>query len=212
MRVTALAVAALALAVSTGCASRPQHQDGSAAPAGSPGPSAPASAAPSGTPTASAPATSGAPTTSTGDTTPARCQISQITADIEQFERPGQSGASQSARVKFTNTGNSCTMSGYIGLQLLANGQPRETRLVHAGGPPQTVTLHKGGVAWALIDWMFTPDPDETDTDPICAPRPTGALVAPPGASGSIRVAEDFGTLCRHGQVYTSPVSTTRPV
>ena len=215
MRVVLLAVAALSLAAATGCSNGPQRQEGAAAPAGAPTPSVSESALPAvSSPTVTSPtnaSTRGATGSSTGVAAPGRCQASQLTGDIEQFERPGQAGASQSARVRLTNKGARCTMSGYIGLQLLANGKPRETSLVHAGGSPKRLTLDRGQTAWALIDWMFTPDPDEQDTEPMCAPKPTAALVTPPGVAGTIRITENFGTLCRHGEIYTSSVTTTRP-
>jgi hypothetical protein len=58
---------------------------------------------------------------------------------------------------------------------------------------------------------MFTPDAEEENTEPLCAPKPVAALVTPPGAAGTIRITEDFGAVCRHGEVYTSPVTTARP-
>lgn len=212
MRVTVLAVAAaLALTVATGCADKPRHEAGPAAPAGSPSTStsAPTEATPTEATDPSTPPT-GTQTT-TGNNTPARCQTSQLTGDIEQFAPPGQAGSSYQARVKLTNTGNRCTMSGYINLQLLANGQPRETNVKHSDGTTETVSLDRGDSAWALIVWTFRPNADEADTEPLCGPRPTAALVTPPGGSGSIRIAEEFGVVCAHGEVYTRPVSATRP-
>ena len=215
MRVTALAVAAaLTLMVATGCADKPKHRDGTAAPAGSP--SASTESAPTGTsPTESAPAETPTPSgtssgTQTSTNTTAKCQTNQLTGDIEQYAPPGQAGSSYQARVKLTNTGNRCTMSGYLSIQLLANDQPRETNVKHSDGPNETVTLNKGDSAWTIIVWSFLPNADE-DTNPPCNPRATGALVTPPGGSGSIRIAEDFGVLCKHGEIYTRPVSATRP-
>src|ERR1044071_7217489 len=102
MRVTALAVAAaLTLMVATGCADKPKHDDGTAAPAGSP------SASAESTPTESTPAETAGPTTTptgtqttAGNTTPARCQTNQLTGDIEQYAPPGQAGSTYQARVK----------------------------------------------------------------------------------------------------------------
>jgi len=208
MRGVRLAAAGLSLALVAGCTSGPQRQPGVAAPAGQASPSA---SEPGGSPTSSS---SASPDPGpTGVNAPGQCRADQLTGDIEQYERPGQAGASQLARLGLTNVGARCTMSGYVGLQLLAaNGQPRETGVTHVGGPAELVTLDPGRTAWALIVWMFTPSPDEEDTVPLCGPRPTAALVTPPGASGTVRITEDFGTVCRHGAVDTNAVSLTRPV
>jgi len=219
MRVTALAVAAaLTLAVATGCAgNKPQHQDGAAGPAGLPTPStttsnsasaAPTGPAPSGTPATDTPVANGG-TGTAGP--PSRCKTSQLAVDIEQYTPPGKAGSEQDARVRLTNGGSRCTMSGYIGLQLFAGPQPRETKVVEANGPPQTVTIDRGQSAWAHIAWGFLPNADEQNVEPECGPRPTGAAVTPPGQTDSIRVTEEFGRVCHHGEVYMSPVTATRP-
>jgi hypothetical protein len=221
MRVVLLAAVALSLAATAGCDDGPQRREGAAAPVGAPSPSVSAPALPAtsspgpisttaGSKTASP---AGSKTGSTGVAAPGRCQANQLRGDIEQFERPGQAGAEQLARVRLTNTGARCTMSGFVSLRLLAaDGKPRETSIVHAGDPPKRVTLGKGQTAWAMISWMFTPDPGEENTEPLCGPKPTAALVTPPGVSGTIRITEKFGTVCRHGEIWTSPVTTTKPV
>jgi hypothetical protein len=80
--------------VATGCADKPKHQDGTAAPAGSP------SASTENTPIESTPPTesetSKAPTgtaTNAGTNAPVKCQTNQLTGDIEQYEPPGQAGS-----------------------------------------------------------------------------------------------------------------------
>jgi len=216
MRVVLLAVAALSLAAATGCSNGPQRQEGAAAPAGAPTPSVSESALPAAsTPTATSPASgrTGGPTGGpTSVAAPGRCQAKQLKGDIEQFERAGHAGSEQAARVRLTNTGARCTMSGYLGMQLLAaNGQPRETSVVHGGSSPKRVTLGRGETAWAEFGWVFMPDPDEENTEPLCGPKPTAALVTPPGVSGTIRITENFGRLCQHGEIYVFPVTATRP-
>ncbi|WP_203993092.1 DUF4232 domain-containing protein [Virgisporangium aurantiacum] len=211
MRVTALAVAAaLTLMVATGCTDKPRHQDGTAAPAGSPSASTEGTPPTESAPTEASTTPTGTPT-NVGANTPAKCQTNQLTGDIEQYAPPGQAGSSYQARVKLTNTGNRCTLAGYITLQLLANNEPRETKVTRSDGAVETVTLNRGDSAWALIVWTFRPNADEADTQPLCGPRATAALVTPPGASGSIRIAEEFGVVCAHGEIVTRPVSATRP-
>lgn len=217
MRVTALAVAAaLTLAVATGCAgTKPERQDGAAAPAGTPTQSAstPAPATtptqePSGSPTQSGTATGN--TTQTNGNPPQRCRTGQLTADVEQYTPEGKAGSTQDARVKLSNTGDRCTLTGYVKLQLFAGTQARETRTVESNGPPRTVTLDRGQSAWAQISWSFLPAADE-QTEPYCSPRATAIAVTPPGQSDSIRVTEPFRAICQHGEIYMSPLSATRP-
>ena len=211
MRVTALAVAAaLALLVATGCADKPEHRDGTAAPAGTPTAST-ESAPTESTPVEGTPTGTATNKTAAGTNAPARCQTNQLTGDIEKYEPAGQAGSTYQARVKLTNTGNRCTLAGYITLQLLANDQPRETKVTRSDAAVETVTLDKGDSAWALIVWTFRPNADEADTQPLCGPRATAAAVTPPGGSGSIRISEEFGVICAHGEIITRPVSATRP-
>jgi hypothetical protein len=217
MRVTVLAVAAaLTLTVATGCADKPKHRDGTAAPAGSPAPSTSASAAPVeapvGTVGSSTPPT-GTPTSNgtTGATAPTACRVNQLAADIEQFIPPGKAGSSQDARVKLVNGGNRCTVSGYIGLQLFAGQEPRETKVTRINGAQETVTLDRGASAWVRIAWNFQPLPDEQGPEPVCEPRPTAAAVTLPGQTDPIRVNEEFGRVCWHGEVYVGPLTATRP-
>jgi hypothetical protein len=214
MRVTPLAIAAvLTLAVATGCGgNKPQHQDGAAAPAGTPSagsPSATATTPPSQEPSGT-PASSATNTTQT-NTTPQRCRTSQLAADIEQYTPAGKAGSTQDARVRLTNNGDRCSITGYVKLQLFAGSQPRETKVVESNGPPKTVFLDRGQSAWAQIAWSFLPAADEQQ-EPICSPRATSAAVTPPGQSDSIRVTEQFRAVCNHGEIYVSPVSATRPV
>jgi hypothetical protein len=219
MRVTALAVAAvLTLAVATGCAGdKPKHQDGAAAPAG---PQVPSTSSTTSSPPAepagsSTPVPSGTTATNTqantGATTPQPCRTGQLTADIEQYTPEGKAGSEQDARLRLTNGGNRCTLTGFARLQLFAGQEPRETKVVEFDGPAKTVTLDRGQSAWAHIAWRFQPMPDEQGVEPLCGPRPTSAAVTPPGQNESIRVTEDFRRVCWHGEVLVSPMSTTRP-
>jgi hypothetical protein len=219
MRVTALAVAAvMTLAVATGCSgNKPRHQDGAAAPAGSTSTSASAPATAT-TPTqeASTPAPSGTTASNTtagqANTGPTpKCRASQLDADIEQYTPAGKAGSEQDARVRLINSGDRCTITGYIGIKLLAGSQARETKITETNGPPKTVTLDRGQTAWAQIMWRFQPAPDEQDKEPICGARPTAASLTPPGQSESIRVDEQFGRVCNHGEIYMFPVTATRP-
>lgn len=215
MRVTALAVAAaLTLAVAAGCTgNKPQHRDGEAAPAGTPSVSSAPATSETPAPEASTPVASGtAGNTQANAGGPApRCRVSQLDADIEQYVPEGKAGSTQDARVRFINSGDRCTMTGYIKIQLFAGQEPRETKVTESNGPPKTVTLARGQTAWAQIMWGFQPAPDEQDKEPVCGARPTAAALTPPGESQSVRVSEQFGRVCNHGEIFMSPVTATRP-
>jgi hypothetical protein len=211
MRVTALAVAAaaLALTVATGCSGTPEHQDGSAAPAGSPAPSSTTSTTtdPTTATSATTPTPNGTGTTPANNTTAAKCTPGQLSGDIEQYSPPGQAGGSHQARLKLTNTGARCTMNGYVEVRLLSNGQVRPTRVTHTSGSYDPVTLNRGDSAWMIMVWFSTPGGDEQS----CAPLVTGALITPPGASGEVEVAENIGQVCGHGNVQITALTATRP-
>lgn len=211
MRALALAVAAaLTLTMATGCADRPRHDAGPAAPAGTPAGSESVSPTTSAAPAAE---TASPEPTSTGTTTTttARCQTSQLSGSLELYEPPGQAGSTYQARVKLTNNGDNCTMSGFVDVRLLADGQPRETKVTRRNAPGQTVTLGKGDVAWVGFSWIFSPDADEADKQPLCGPRATGALVTPPGSSTPLRVTGNIGVVCRHGEIDLNPITKVRP-
>jgi hypothetical protein len=142
-----------------------------------------------------------------------RCETSDLRARLDPYTPPGRAGGSQSAGLGLTNIGDRpCSMVGYPSLQLLdAAGQPRETSVVRAGGKPVRVRVEPGGTAWSVIEWMFTPHPDEENTEPLCAPAPTQARVTPPGESASLLVRADFGRVCRHGEIYVGAMSRTDP-
>jgi hypothetical protein len=190
MRGVRLAAAGLSLALAAGCTSGPQRQPGVAAPAGQASPSA---SEPGGSPTSSS---SASPDPGpTGVNAPGHVPGRPAHGDIEQYERPGQAGASQLARLGLTNVGARCTMSGYVGLQLLAaNGQPRETGVTHCRRPSGACHTR--------------PRPDRLGSDRLdvhsrartrrtpcrCAgrgrPQPWSRRRARPGRSGSRRTSE----------------------
>jgi hypothetical protein len=212
MRTTTLVVAVLGLAMVSGCTPGVQRRDGDAAPAGSPGRT---TLAATGTPGASSPGT--APQTTPQQTVEAvgRCRTSNLRGAIEPFTREGHAGAEQSARLGLTNTGSTpCDTVGYPGIQLLdANGQPRPTKVFHpqSATQPGRITLAPGQTAWTEIVWVFTPNPDEENSSPLCGPKPVAALVTPPDETASLRITASFGTVCRHGEVAVFPLSLTRP-
>lgn len=45
------------------------------------------------------------------------------------------------------------------------------------------------------------PYPDEEDTEPLCGPKPTKALITPPDETEPLRVSAPFGTVCKHGEI-----------
>ncbi len=226
MRVAVMAVG-VAVAAVAGCG--PVRQDGDAAPAGAARGSggAPAAATPTGaaasasagrsTPAdtggaASASAGRSSPADAGGAAAPGPCRTGQLRGDIEQFEPPGQAGSEQDAWLSLFNTGPRCTLSGFVGLQLLtADGQPRETRVTRSPDKPARVVLATGDTAWTLLVWSFMPHPDEADTEPLCGPKADAVQVTPPNQSDGLRIVENIRVICNHGEIFLRPLTATRP-
>jgi hypothetical protein len=187
------------------CSDDPKRQDGNAAPAGSPSRAESPAVAP-GTPEGapSQPVTSRS-ATPVGPSSLPRCRTGQLRGDIEQFEPAGQAGSMQDAWLSLTNTGAPCTMSGFVGLQLLtASGQRRETTVVRSERRAQQIILGTGQTAWTVMEWRFMAAPDEQST---CAPKADAVLVTPPGESDALRVVENIRVICRHGEIFLHPMS-----
>ena len=117
----------------------------------------------------------------------------------------------QDAWLGLTNAGAPCTMSGFVGLQLLtASGQRRETTVTRSERPSQLIFLGTGQTAWTVMEWSFVGNADEMDTDPPCAPKADAVLVTPPGESDALRIVEDIRVICRHGEIFLNPMAPAK--
>jgi hypothetical protein len=133
------------------------------------------------------------------------CLVSGLSLELKQ----GSPGAGQRyATVIFTNTGSQpCTMLGYIGLQLLSNGNTKvPTDLVRNNAPTSTVSIPPGGHAFTTLHWTIIPGQGEPQNTQ-CEPTPQQAQVTPPNETHSLTEAWPFGEVCQHGQIDTDPVA-----
>jgi hypothetical protein len=182
------AVAALAVVVSGGCGAR---QDA----AGAPSSSAPAPSSAS-----SAPATGSRPPPP-GQA--GRCTAAMLAGTVQ----PQEAGAGdRDAVLVVTNTsGQSCTLQGFGGLDLLdATKEELPTRAERTLDPvPTPVTLRPGGSAAKLLRWTVVATGDEPAEGP-CRPAAASINVTPPDETEPFEVDFDFGSVCDGGRLDTS--------
>ncbi|NJC73838.1 DUF4232 domain-containing protein [Planosporangium thailandense] len=175
-----------------------------------------ATAAPSATPT-SGPSSTGSGQADAGtatSATPDRCHTGDLRGDFHQFEWPGHAGSESDAELGLTNiSGRTCVIYGYPGIQLIgADGQPRTTTVVRSKSQPsRSVTLAPGATAWALVVSVFTPSPDEADTNPLCGGPVNQIKVIPPDETSQLTINAQVGTVCAHGELIVAPFQATRP-
>jgi hypothetical protein len=149
------------------------------------------------TPTTSAATTS---TTPRNDT----CLVGQLSAAITN----ANAGAGQrEATVVFANTGSqSCTMFGYIGMQLLGTGGASiPTNVVRTPGSPTLVTVAPGAKASAALQWGAIAGSGEPTNGP-CEPEPQQVQITPPNETHQLVVAWTGGPVCEQGTINTKPV------
>lgn len=143
--------------------------------------------------------TAGAPTT---------CRVSQLTAQLTELD----AGAGQRyANLVFTNTSATpCTMFGFPGMQLLANGGTAmlPTNVVRNEGvvPKNTLTLNaNGGQAFTRLHWGTVAGPSEP-ADVQCQPTPDTVQITPPDEGDSLTVPWTLGFVCEQGTIDVNPV------
>jgi hypothetical protein len=96
--------------------------------------------------------------------------------------------------LEVTNVGQQqCTIDGYLGLQLVANGAPLPTTVEDTPPPPTPVVLRPGETAEARLSWS-----DMTGCTQPSSGTPTDLVVTPPnGAAPSFDVAWTYGPVCQ---------------
>jgi hypothetical protein len=198
-----------------GCRGAPPDQRTAGATTPTSSPASPAEA-PTGQPVAAASGTNGQGGNGGGVTPakPDRCRTEHLRVTLRLFEWPGQAGAEQEAELGLTNVGRRpCVLQGYAGLRLVGpDGQPRPTKVIREGNRPvRPITLAPKATGWALVAWMFTPNPDEENTSPLCGGRLGRIRVTPPGNTATLTATTRIGTVCRHGELAIWPFQRTRP-
>lgn len=129
-----------------------------------------------------------------------RCHTSMLSGSLQ----PGTPGAGQRyAELTLRNdSGETCTLYGYGGLQLVdAEGRPLPTELTRNANPgPTLIELAPGDAAAATLHWSVVPHGDEPVTGP-CGPTPAGAEVIPPDETDPLPVEWRLGPVCGQGSV-----------
>lgn len=148
-----------------------------------------------------------APSTTAGG--PGRCEPGSLKGAFTLV--PGGASAGHVvAQIMLTNDGASaCTMSGYIGMQLLgSSGALLPTNVVRVPGNEQVVALPPG--ASAVVIAQFSPDmPGAGDaTSGPCQPVATSTRVTPPDDTQYLVVPGPNSSVCQRGTINIQPVET----
>ncbi|HEY6317076.1 MAG TPA: DUF4232 domain-containing protein [Acidimicrobiia bacterium] len=131
------------------------------------------------------------------------CQTSQLQAALEM---PDAGAGQRYVTLVLTNTGATCQLTGYVGLQLLAaGGAPIPTLVAPDTGRLVPVTLAPGGTASTPLHWAGIPLSDEAQTGP-CEPQPTQVEITPPDQTQSLTTAWTLDPVCGHGRIDVSPL------
>jgi len=138
--------------------------------------------------------------------TGAACRASELHGRV--FDSSGAAGTIVLS-VTLTNSGPTCTMKGFTGLQLVGATKALPTRVIHGGAPafsgrPTLVRLAHGGSATVLIAYGDVPVGNEGR-----CPTATTLLVRPPS---DVRWVNVFvaASPCAHGTLRESPVVAGR--
>lgn len=130
-----------------------------------------------------------------------RCHTSQLAGSLEN----GDAGAGQRYvdLVLRNKSGETCTLYGYGGLQLIgADGSQVPTKLTREPKPaPATVRLAPGASARSTLHWTAVPADDEPQ-DHACEPTPARVQVIPPDETDPLMVNDwKDGEVCQHGAI-----------
>jgi hypothetical protein len=146
-----------------------------------------------------------AQSTTTAPPGPGTCQTNQLAAAIS----PPDAGAGQrNSTLAFTNNSQAtCTMTGYVGLQLqTSNGQDIPTNVVRTPGQSTLVTLAPGAQAYTTLSWGVIPSGNEPQNGP-CEANPAQIEITSPNATTSLVQPWPNGPVCAQGTFNTVPVA-----
>lgn len=133
---------------------------------------------------------------------PTKCAGDSLSAKVEV----GDAGAgNRYAKLLFTNIGAApCTLTGYSGFQLMANGTNIATSTKRVLDPgPSTVTLAPNASAAANLRWTVVPTGTESVTEP-CEPEANAAAAIAPDDTKQIELPWSFGPVCGAGEIQMS--------
>ncbi|MDA3625947.1 DUF4232 domain-containing protein [Saccharopolyspora sp. WRP15-2] len=165
-------------------------------------PQAPQAESPQPSPTASDPTTAQAPPKKQEPqgAKSTRCHTSMLNGSLQNAD----AGAGQRyAELTLTNnSGETCTLYGYGGMQLVdSSGRALPTNAERTPNPgPSMITLAPGASASATLHWTVVPTGDEP-TDGQCQPTPARLQVIPPDETDALPVAWNSGPVCGGGTI-----------
>jgi hypothetical protein len=159
----------------------------------------------SSTSTSSTTTTGPAASTTTTSAGPPTCQGNELAAAISA---PSAGAGQRNATLAFTNNGQTpCTMTGYVGLQLLyQDGTSVPTNVVRAPGTVTLVTLAPGGQAYTTLQWGVIASGNEPQNGP-CEPTAVQIQITSPNATSSLLQPWPNGPVCEQGTFNTPPVA-----
>jgi hypothetical protein len=137
-----------------------------------------------------------------------RCHTSQLRVQLEASD-PGAGQRYAYLQLK-NDSGDTCTIKGYAGAQLLRSGdQDVATRIVRdRSRTPRTVTLEPGEHASARMHWGVVAT-DEDRSASACQPLPSAIIVTPPDETDPLSTRWRLGRVCDAGRIDVGPFHAT---
>lgn len=132
------------------------------------------------------------------------------TSGLAISSRPlGAAAGNHYAVIVFTNnSGHSCRVYGFPGMQLLnSDGAKVPTDVVRdPSSKSRLVTLATGAAAWTRVSWSAIPGDDEPSSEQ-CEPTPASTEVTPPDETAHKIIKWPYGPACEHGRVVVTALA-----
>jgi uncharacterized protein DUF4232 len=128
-----------------------------------------------------------------------KCVADSLSAKVEMGE---PAAGNRYAKLVFTNIGTTpCTLTGYSGFQLRANGADIATSTNRVLDPaPSTVALAPKASAAANLHWTVVATGSESADGP-CEPEANAAAAIAPDDTKQIELPWTFGPVCGAGAI-----------
>lgn len=139
---------------------------------------------------------------------PTTCLVGQLTATLTALDA---AAGNRYANLVFTNTSPvACTMFGFPGMQLLANGGsaqlPTLVERNEGAVPKNMLTLAAGGgQAFTRLHWSVVSALDEPQ-DAQCQPTPDNVQITPPDEGDYLTTPWTLGFVCDGGTIDVNAV------
>jgi hypothetical protein len=129
---------------------------------------------------------------------------------VVRLDRPESAKFQEATVIELANTGDACTVSGYLGLRLLdERGAPMPTtvRKLNDNATAAPVTLARGARAYATLVWN-----KYEGQGTVCRPYPASIAVSLPGEKATVTapwISGDSGSACQ-GALSVSALRATQ--